>query len=56
MILDYSQPVNGTGIVVFPDFPFESIPLQPSEIKQTIVLSASSATSSSHGASADLPE
>lgn len=43
MILDFQQPtIAGPGVVAFPDFPYTALPKQPSEIKETILLTGSS--------------
>ena len=38
MILDYSSAVNAEGVVVFPDFPFGTLPTDPDDIGETVVL------------------
>ena len=47
MVIDYQQPsVAGVGVIVYPDIAVLALPIQPSNIKETVVIMGSTSSNS----------
>lgn len=56
MIIDMEQPVMADGLIAFPDWGFAVVPLQSSQIKETVLITGRSDASVSITGNADAPE